>query len=249
MKRENRVVDIFDEVEEDLRAERATRLLKKYAWVLITLALAVVGAAIGWQLWTRGQTKQQMAASQHYLDAQTAAEAATASSRPDAIAALDRLAATAPEGYRTLSRLRAAGLKADAGDLAGAVALWDQVAGDGAADPLLRDVASLMVAAHQIDHGDPAQLEARLKPLAAAANPFSTLAREQLALLDLRQGKLADATAALKALSADFMAPAGLRQRAAAMVAGLGGGVTGSAGTGSAVTGSAVTGSGGTSGE
>ena len=45
-----RVVDIFDEVEEDLRAERAEKLLKKYAWLLIVAVVAVIGAAAGWQL-------------------------------------------------------------------------------------------------------------------------------------------------------------------------------------------------------
>ena len=85
-----------------------------------------------------------------------------------------QLAATAPEGYATLARLREAALKADAGDLPGAAALWDRVAGDASADPLLRDLASLLWAQHQIDSGDPALLEARLK---AAGGAGQSLAR------------------------------------------------------------------------
>ena len=92
-------------------------------------------------------------------------------------------------GYATLARLREAALKADAGDLQGAAALWDQVASDSSADPLLRDLASLLWAQHLIDSGDPALLEARLKALAAPDNSWRSLAEEQLALLDLRRGK------------------------------------------------------------
>jgi hypothetical protein len=223
------VVDIFDEVDEDLRAERAANLLKRYAWLIIAVGVAIIGAAIGWQFWTRWQAKQDLAAAQLYVTAQTAADsttnqpaAAASPARAAAIAALGQQIASAPEGYRTLGRLRAAGLKADAGDLPGAIALWDEVAADSSADQLLRDLASLMAVQHQLDHGDPAQLEARLKPLAAPDNPWSALAREQLALLDLRQGKVPEAKTTLHALSVDLIAPNGVRQRASALLTGLG---------------------------
>ena len=215
------VVDIFDEVEEDLRAERAEKLLKKYAWVLLAAVVAIVGAAAGWQLWSRYQARQDAAAAVRFVQAQNTAEQPGAA-KADQIAALDQLAATGPEGYKTLARLRAAALKADSGDLPGAEALWNAVASDSGADQLLRDFASLMAVARDLDHGDPAQLEVRLKPLAEPGNAWASLAREQLALLDLRQGRVDDARKALQALSIDIGAPAGLRQRASALLAGLG---------------------------
>jgi hypothetical protein len=214
-----RVVDIFDEVEEDLRAERAEKLLKKYAWLIIAVAVAVVAAAAGWQLWSRYQRQQDAAAASRFVALQNATEQGAPT--PAQITALDHLAATGPEGYKTLARLNAAALKANAGDLQGAESLWNAVASDSSADPLLRDFASLIATARDLDHGDPAQLEARLKPLAVPANPWSALAREQLAMLDLRQGKVEDARKALQMLSIDIEAPAGLRQRAAALLAGL----------------------------
>ncbi len=212
-----RVVDIFDEVEDDLRAERTEKLLKKYAWVLIAAVIGVVGAAAGWQLWMRYQNRQDAAAAAQYIAVQ----------QPGAVAAgrraeLDALAATAPEGYKTLARLRAAGLTADAGDLPGAIALWNAVAADPAADPLLRDLASLLASQRQLDKGDPVQLEARLKPLAELGNPWAPLAEELLADLDLRQGRVAEARKKLRTLSMIGDAPPGLRTRAAALLAGLG---------------------------
>lgn len=223
------MVDIFDEVDEDLRAERAANLLKRYAWLIVAVGLAIIAAAIGWQFWTRWQANRDLAAAQLYVTAQTEADAATnqpavaaSPARTAAIAALDQQIASAPDGYRTLGRLRAAGLKADGGDLPGAIALWNEVAANSSADQLLRDLASLTAAQHQLDHGDPAQLEARLKPLATPGNPWSALAKEQLALLDLRQGKLPEAKTTLHALSVDVTAPNGVRQRASALLTGLG---------------------------
>jgi hypothetical protein len=85
----------------------------------------------------------------------------------------------------------------------------------------LRDFASLMATGHDLDHANPAQLEARLKPLTAPGNPWSSLAQEQLALLDLRQGKTDDARNKLQALSVNIEAPSGVRARASALLAGL----------------------------
>ena len=60
--------------------------------------------------------------------ADATAAGSSEANRTAGIAAFAQLAAKAPEGYATLARLREAALKADAGDLAGAAALWDQVA-------------------------------------------------------------------------------------------------------------------------
>ncbi len=215
------MVDIFDEVEEDLRAERAEKLLKKYAWLLVAVVVLIVGAASGWQIWNRKKNQQDSTAAALYVAAQTALEQPGVD-KARQIAALDQLTASAPEGYATLARMRAAGLKSDAGDVPGAVALWNAVAADPNADSLLRDLASLRATGRELDQADPAQLEARLKPLAEPGNPWSTLAQEQLAILDLRQGKVEDARKTLQMLSFDIASPSGLRARASALLAGLG---------------------------
>jgi hypothetical protein len=216
------VADIFDEVAEDLRAERAERLLRKYAWLIGVLVIASVGGAIGWELWNRHLAEQDAAAAARYITASTDLEQAPAGNHAAALATLDQLAATAPQGYRTLARMRAAAVKASEGDIKGAAALWDQVAADPNADPLLRDSANILAIEHQLDNGDPALLAGRLEPMTSPDNPFAPLANEQLALLDLRQGKTDAARTKLKALSSNVLAPSGVRARAAALLAGIG---------------------------
>jgi hypothetical protein len=221
------VVDIFDEVDEELRAERAQQLLKRYGGTIIAAAVAIVGIAAGWQAWRWYEARQDQAAAAEYLAAMTLADSAPSGSneagRTSATALFTRLTATAPNGYAILARMREAGLKADAGDLPGALAAWDQVAGDASADPLLRDLANLLWVQHQIDSGDPALLTARLKALATPDNPWRALADEQLALLDLRLGKSDEAKAALQRLAQDTSAPDGVRGRASGLLSRLGG--------------------------
>jgi hypothetical protein len=221
------VVDIFDEVDEELRAERAQRLLKRYGGVILAAAILMVGAAAGWQGWRWYEARQDRKAAAQYLTAMTLADASPTggneATRTAAIGAFANVAANSPEGYATLARLREASLRADAGDQRGATALWDQVAGDSSADPLLRDLASLLWAQHQLDQGDPSLLEGRLKSLAAPTNPWHALAEEQLALLDLRQGKKDQAKATLQHLAEDATAPSGVRGRASGLLTRLGG--------------------------
>jgi hypothetical protein len=87
---------------------------------------------------------------------------------------------------------------------------------------VLRDTARLQWALHEVDAGDPAQVQARLAPLLNPDNPLHALAEETQALLSLRQGKTDDAKATFKRLSQDVTAPQGVRARAAGLLAQLG---------------------------
>jgi hypothetical protein len=221
------VVDIFDEVDEDLRAERAQRLLKKYGWVIVAAGLAVVGIAAGWQGWEWWQHRRDLAAAGAFLTAMDTAQAAgpeaDPATRQRAIQAFEQVAANAPDGYRTLARLRLAALMADGGDVTGAAAVYDQIAADGSAEPLLRELANLLWAQSQLGTADPNLLRTRLKALAAPDDPWRPLADEQLALLDLRQGHVAAARETLQQLAEDPSLPQDLRGRASGLLARLGG--------------------------
>ncbi|HYP63685.1 MAG TPA: tetratricopeptide repeat protein, partial [Acidocella sp.] len=132
-------MDIFDEVAEDLRHDQALRLAKRYgAWLLAACVAVLAGVAgqEGWQAWQKSQNDkaalQYLALTKGLDQVETPAPADQAAK---AAQALNAFAATAPEGYKTLANLRAAGLYMDAGQLPQAEALWTGVADDSAADP------------------------------------------------------------------------------------------------------------------
>lgn len=219
----NRVPDIFDEVSEDLRAERAQQMLKRYGGLLIAAALVVLAASGGWQAWRWHQARETARVATVYVNALRAADKPAGAERDAARPLLAQVQAEGSAGYRTLARLREAALKADGGDLAGALALYAQVAGDTGADPLLRDLASYYWVLRQLDSAEPGVLEARLGPLAGPDHPLRALAAEAQALLAIRQGKAEAARDALKRLSQDVTAPDGVRGRANGLLAQLGG--------------------------
>ncbi len=222
------MADIFDEVNEDLRAERAKQFALRYGWLVALAALLFVAGVGAWQGWRWYAAKQANEVASVYLGAMRAvsgpavAEGQATPSRITATAEFDRLASSGPEGYRSLARLRSAALHASTGDLPGALAMWDKLSADTAADPLLRDLANLMWVQHQVDSGDPAAIEGRLQPLIAGGNPWRPLALENQAWLAMRTGHNDQAREILRQLAADATAPDGVRGRANGLLAQLG---------------------------
>lgn len=219
------MADIFDEVSEELRADRARKFFKQNLGLLIAAAILVVIGAGGWQAWQWHQARQRDAVADTFIGAMRAASGpadANTPSRNQALTEFEQLAATGPEGYRALARLRAAALKAAAGDVAGALTLWDQVSADTAADAPVRDVANYLWVQHQIDTGNPDAVQGRLAPLLAPGNLWRPLALESQALLLLRTGDADKAREILRQLASDPQALQGVRTRASGLLTRLG---------------------------
>ncbi len=214
--------DIFDEVEEELRAERAQRFLTEYAGWLLGAILLVVAAVAGWQAWRWHEARLDQQAAGVYIAGMLTADQPNGAGRTTALGEFEALGRQAPQGYRTLSRLQAAAIQAQDGHLDRALPLWNEVASDSGTDPLLRNLASLLWVQHQVDQGDPALVRARLQPLADTPGPWRALAQEQMALLDLRQGRTDQARQTLTALRNAADAPAGVKERATALLARIG---------------------------
>ena len=223
------VADIFDEIRDDMRAERARDLLRRYGLLLVVAAVLAVAGVAGWQVWRAhsGAADEKVAA--QFLDAMrkadgvgAAAAATDTPARQEAMTEFADIAKSGPDGYRTLAQLREAALQAASGNSAAALALWDQIGRDPAADPLFRDLAALSWAQNQVDGGTPEAIEAHLAGLVAPGNPWRPLAQETQALLALRTGQDARARTLLKQLNADPNAPPGIRSRTGALLTRLG---------------------------
>ena len=207
--------DIFDEVQEDLRAEAARRLARRYSGAgvaALVLILAGTGAFVWWQ--NREKAETEATASRYIAAAAAADRVMTGKEGPGADASLRAVVASGPEGYRTLARLRLAALAWQQGRRPEAIAAWQAVSDDGSASRLLRDLATLSRVQHQLDSGDPLILRQQAEALTAPENPWRPMAEQVIALIDLRAGKPAEALAIMKRLSVDALAPAGVREMA-----------------------------------
>ncbi|MFD2262485.1 tetratricopeptide repeat protein [Lacibacterium aquatile] len=213
------MADIFHEVEEDLRTERYKRLWARYGGVLAGVALAVVIGVGGYVFWKDQSAKRRGAQGEQYAAAMTAIEQGQ---KDQAMAGFATLAQDSTEGFGFLARLKQVELQLDKGDTAGALTALDALAATSSLEQFYRDYAVYRAALLRLDTEDPQALVGRLQPIIGEANPWRHLARELAALANLKAGKTDEAKKAFQALSDDLAAPAGVRSRAAELLAALG---------------------------
>lgn len=209
------MTDIFREVEEDVRREKWAELWNRFGTAIITVAVLVFAGTAAWVAWDAWSDRRAVEAAEQYIAAARIPE----DRKDDARAAFAAVAETYGGGYRTLAQLQQAGLKADAGDIAGAVAQYDMVAGDGAAPAPIRDFARLQAATLLAGEADLTAIRNRLAPLLAEGSAWRWPAREIIAFTAVRTGDWAEARAMLTPLAEATDAPDAMRTRARQMLA------------------------------
>ena len=207
--------ELFDEVDEDVRREQLKKLWDRYSIYIVAGALLIIAAVGGW----RGY---------EYLEAKKAAEAGSAfdaavelseqNKHAEAEAAFTKLAATAPSGYRTLARLRAAAEIASR-DPQAAVKMYDDIAADRSVGAAEQDLARIRAAGLLLETATYPTMLQRLEAAAAPEATFRHSARELLALSAWRANDTAATRQWLDLIANDGETPSGLRSRAEALQA------------------------------
>ncbi len=206
------MADAFYEVDEQLRAARMQVLLRKgWPFAAGLLAVAVILALGAWGL-NQNELAQAARASGGYAQAMRLLAAGD-------VAGADRrfadLARSGPRAYRALAGMQAAGLAEKRRDTPAAIALLDQAA-QAAPNLLLGDSARLEAAYTVMDRGDYADTRGRLLTLAGAGRPYRIMAREALGMVELANGRIAEARGDLQIVSLSSEATEAARNRASA---------------------------------
>jgi len=203
--------DIFREIDEDLRRDRAADLARRYGGVALGVALVVILGVGGWRF-------MEHRAAQQAADAGVAFEQALKQLRDGGnaaagVSALETIAGQSAGGYRTLARFRLASQKAIT-DKPAAIAAFDALAADNSLDPALRDLARVRAAAIDIDIAPPEAIVKRMEGLAAPNSAWRSQARELIGLAWMKAGKLEEAGRWFSQVAVDGEAPQSLRRRA-----------------------------------
>ncbi len=203
------MADIFREIDEEVRRDKATALWNKYGNLFIALAVIAVASMAGWQYW---QHRELQASQLVGARLEEALKASRESRGAEAESILVDLSASAPAGYRQIAKFRLAAETAKRDAEAGAKA-FDGLANDGVLDQLYRDLARLRAGMLRVDLVPYAETRTALEPLATPAGLWRHSAREFLGIAALKANLFDDAGRWFDAIVTDPQTPQVLRQR------------------------------------
>lgn len=200
--------DIFREVEEDVRRERAEKVWKRYGAYIIAAGVLVFVGIGGWQLWQRHERQEREKISDQFLAAQRI------TNPRDAANAFVDLARTG-KGYGAVARLAQANAMVASGQGQQAIELYKEIAASDSGT--IGSVARLRAAWASADTSTRNQLAELLKPFDQAENPWRPNTQEVLAYADYRALDMKSAQTKYAAIAADPGSPDSLKARARAM--------------------------------
>ena len=205
--------DIFQEVDEEVRRDKAAEFWKKHQYLIIGAAALIVLATAGYRFYENRRLAAEQAAGAAF---QQALALDRAGKGAEAEAAMAKLAADAPRGYQTLARLAGAGMLTKR-DPKAALAVYDALAADASIGPLFQDAARLRAALLRLDAGEVETAKPALEAL-AASGVYRHTARLALGVVALNAGDYDGAGHWLDLVVADAETPEAEKRSAEALL-------------------------------
>jgi len=202
----------INEVTEEVQKDKLWGYVRKYGWIAVLAIFAIVGGAT----WNEINKARATTAAQETGDALI--DALNQSDPTDRAASLT--AVNTDGAANAVTALLTAAAQQDAGDDAAAAQTLGDLAINSDVPVLYRDLAALKAA--MIDTGDHATRRLSLESLATPGATFGLLAQEQLAFMDVAEGKTDDAIIKLKAIAEDANVTQSLLQRVQTLLVALG---------------------------
>lgn len=205
---------LLREVDDAVRQDQYAEFARKYGRLLLALLIVGLLAFGGYLFWDSRREAAREKDSEALVSALDQIESGNLDSGSRA---LDPLVAEGGEGAQTAATMLKAGIALQQDQPQQAVELFEQVAADEDAPQAMRDLAIIRAVSTQYDRLKPAEVIARLKPLAVPGNPWFGSAGELVAMAYLDQGQTAQAGTLFAEIAKDDKVPETLRSRARQM--------------------------------
>ena len=214
------ITDTFvREVDENLRRDQLQDFFKAYgSWLIaaVILFLAASGGFIWWKQHQEKRTEGQVEQlAQIYKDIGSG-------STGKAPQQLDELSKSGSKAVRASALFTRAALALQQGDVKLASSTYKVLAADDGLPDAYRHAALVRETALEFDQMPPAEVIARLQPLAKPGEPWFGSAGDMTALAMIKQGRNQEAGQLYAAIARDAGVPQSIRARAAQLASSLG---------------------------
>lgn len=210
---------LLREVDDAVRQDQYAEAAKRYGRPVGIALVAALALFAGYLFWDSRRDAAREKDSEALVSALDQIERGNLGS---AAATLDPLIKDGGNGAKAAARMLKAGIAMEQSKPEDAAKLYDTVAADGDAPRALRDLAAIRAVTARYDRMKPADVVARLKPLAVPGSPWFGPAGEVVAMAYLDQGKNAEAGALFGAIAKAKDTPETLRSRSRQMAGLLG---------------------------
>ena len=176
---------LIDEVTEDLHDEQIMNFWKKYKYLIFLSVIIVIAALAAIEGYTSWKRKTRLAESDIYE------QASVLGAQGQSKAAMEKYDSlqNGKTKYRYLAKIRQAGILFEEKKDKEALAILDQLRQDEKVPETLRAVATLGYVSHQIETGNPSELQSILNPYLTVGNVWYGTAVEMSVLLLVRENQ------------------------------------------------------------
>jgi len=207
--------DIFREVDEEVRQDKAKKIWKKYGSVIMAVAALIIVSVGGYKAWQYYSLQQLEKAGAEYLDTMALVDD---EKDAQALEAFKKLAQKGSTGFYLLAKFQEAGLSAKLGKTDDAIAIYDELGNNSSLEESLRELAKMRAGILLSNTASLKEVESRIGELSKSESPWRYTALETIAITAFRTGDLVKAEQIFVELSTEPETPNDMRTRATAMI-------------------------------
>lgn len=210
--------EMIEELQQDLRQERLTRLWNQYGKKITSAAIFLIAMVGIYSFWQQHELKKRTEHSEFLSSAQ---ELILRGKKDEALETLEFVAQHGPSTYAVQSKLLIADLLRDSSEpekIKRARSIYEEISHHSKANSLFREFAQLMAVSMDMSQESNADdLLTRLTPLAGEKSPWRLQAMELQAVIYANKGDHAKSTEIFATIARESHGSAGLQKRAQIM--------------------------------
>lgn len=185
---ESRAIDnFFREVSEDVQNDKLKKIWDTYGLHIIIAIIVILTIAVSFETLKAWKIKRNETWSDAYA---YALNLQNQGKYDESMNVLGEISQKNKGIYRDLSEIQKSNILFEQGKNAEALALLEKIVNDESIDPKMRHITAVKLASHKLDTAPREEIEKLLAPLMNEESSWKNIAKEMLAMLEIREGNI-----------------------------------------------------------